>query len=365
MRTRRLAVFFTIAIAILLVPRIALACGCNPFAKTVLDAYKQADLVVIARMLSVEKATDPKPRYGGDINSATMVVEKFYKGNVTINQQLKFDQGDEVLGCSWSFYLEEVGERFLLYLFKPEKPSDPWYISTCNRSRGLESAKDDLLYLNNIEKHRGQTRVSGVVNSEGNLNMEGLKVRIRGSNRTYIAETDSDGVYEIYNLPPGRYVIEPKLPFGWKVDEFHLTSELRRADPHRPSNRVAFTLQPRKHFGVEMEIRLSNHVSGTIVDSHSKPLRWVCVALADVTDERHWCHDLTDKKGRFRINSVKAGKYILILNPENKLTQEMPFPRLYYPGVTEREKATTISVKHGQSLNNLNIVISDHTSVQE
>jgi hypothetical protein len=43
----------------------------------------------------------------------------------------------------------------------------------------------------------------------------------------------------------------------------------------------------------------------------------------------------------------------------------MPFPRLYYPGVMEREKATMLSVKHGQSLNNLNVVISERTPVQE
>jgi hypothetical protein len=114
-----------------------------------------------------------------------------------------------------------------------------------------------------------------------------------------------------------------------------------------------------------MDVRLSNYVRGTIVDSNSKPLRSVCVELADVTEERGWCHALTDKKGRFRINSVKAGNYFLILNQENKRTQEMPFPRLYYPGVMEREKATMLSVKHGQSLNNLNVVISERTPVQE
>ena len=168
LRTQRVRLFVTILTAFLLAPRIAIACGCKPFAQTALEVYEGADLVVIARMLSVEKASPPKRPYRGDISSATMVVEKVYKGDVTTNPQLKLDQGDEVLGCSWSFYAEEVGDRFLLYL-----------------------------------------------------------------------------------------------------------------------------------------------------------------------------------------------------NPENKPTKEMPFPRLYYPGVTEREKATTISIKHGQSLNNLNIIISERSPVQK
>ena len=35
----------------------------------------------------------------------------------------------------------------------------------------------------------------------------------------------------------------------------------------------------------------------------------------------------------------------------------MPFPKLYYPGVPEREKATPITVRHGESIKNLRVVI--------
>lgn len=361
MRTQRVVLLFTGIIFVLLMPRAAAACGCNPFQTTVLETYEAADLVVIARMLSVEKRIDPKPRFGGDVSGATMVVEKVYKGNVAVKDQLEFVQGDETLDCSWSFYPQQVSERYLLYLFKPRKPTDGWTIPTCYRSRQIEYAQDDLLYLNNMENHRGQTRVSGVVNSEHNLDMKGRKVRIIGRKKTYVTTTDEDGVYEIYGLPPGRYTIEPELPFGWKVDEFHLTREYTRVDMNRrPSNRASFTLQPRKHFGVEIELRLSNYVSGTIVDSRSKPLQWVCVSLVPVEDEGFIaCNDLTDSQGRFRVNSVRAGTYFLILNYENKPTQEMPFPRLYYPGVVDRDKASTLSVKHGESVKGLQIVISD------
>ena len=364
MKTRRLA---TIAFSLLL-PKIALACGCDPYARTGLQAYQDSDLVVIARMLSVENAIKPEPRVGGDISAATMVVEKVYKGNVQVGEQLRFAQGDEILGCTWSFYREEVGERFLLYLFTPEKPSDPLYIPTCNRSKGLDGAREDLLFLDHLEQHRGSTRVSGVLLADGDLDVSGRRIRISSRSKTYVTTTDKEGVYEIYNLPAGRYVIEPELPFGWKVDEFLATREPTRPYVHRrPSNRLAFRLQPRKHFSAVIELRLNNHVSGTVVDSKSQPLASVCVSLVPLKDQSLLaCNDFTDKKGRFQIDSVEAGSYLLIFNYENKLTREMPFPKLYYPGVSERKDASTIEVKHGRSLDGLNVAVTrDPTFVPE
>ena len=344
---------------VLAIPQVAVACGCYPIT-TALDSYERSDLVVIARLYSVEKATGSEHPFGSDISSATMVVEQVFKGDVKINDKLTFAQGHEVVGCRWSFEGRPLGERYLLYLFKPEKPSDPWYISTCNGSGNVELAKDDLLYLNNMEQRRGQTRISGRVSVEGDLNTEGRKIRISGGNKTYFATIDKDGVYELYDVPPGTYTLEPVLPFGWKVDEFLLTRPPTRANFYRrPSNRVVFTLRPHKHFGVHIRLALNNHISGRVYDSRSKPLSWVCVSLVPTNDQSFIaCNDLTDDHGRFRIDSVAAGTYFLIFNYEHKPARLANVPALYYPGVAEREKAKTITVKHGERVTGLKIVIN-------
>jgi hypothetical protein len=342
----------------LMMAQVVAACGCYPFT-AVLDDYEKADIVLMPRLLSLEKATNPKPRFGGEISGATMMVERVYKGDLKVDDKLTLSQGDETLGCSWSFDRRTVGERYLLYLDKPEGPSDPWYISICNGSKLLEFAKGDLLYLNNIDKRRGSTRIYGVINPDGDLDLEGRRIRIIGKSRTYFATIDKDGVYELYDVPAGRYVLEPELPFGWKVEEFRLTVPPKWLEPERPSDRVAFILRPRRHFGIDIELALSNHVSGTILDANSKPLKSVCVSLAPASDESFLaCNDFTDERGRFRINSVRAGQYVLILNYENKPTADMPFPKLYYPGVKERKKATTISVTHGENVTGLIAVLN-------
>jgi hypothetical protein len=59
----------------------------------VLDDYAQADLVIIARMKAVTKGAN---RFGANISHATMVVEKVFKGDVKIDEELTFENGDPV-----------------------------------------------------------------------------------------------------------------------------------------------------------------------------------------------------------------------------------------------------------------------------
>jgi hypothetical protein len=362
-RYRSLLVLTFFGVALLLFPNLVVACARAP-KPTVLQAYDESDVVVIARAISVEKLSDQseKPMIGTLVSSTAMQVEKVFKGNLRAGDKIVFGQGNGIR-CTWVFYEDDIGKEYLFYLNSPPKGEKLWFEYGLGRSHLLEHAADDLLYLKKMDKVRGRTRISGTLDEDGltGLSLEGQPIRIIGKNRTYVAKTDTNGVYELYDLPPGRYVLEPKLKFGWKVDEFFLTRPSTRLElmhRRRRSNRVTFTLRPRSHFGVDLRLELNNHVSGTIYDSNSKPMPWVCVSLVPFNDENLLaCNSLTDELGRFQINSVEAGTYIIILNYESKITTRMPFPKLYYPGVTEREKAKTITLKHGESVTNLKVVI--------
>src|SRR5258705_6790084 len=206
------------------------ACSCGP-RPTVLDSFEKADEVVIVKVLSVVKAEDTEEQHYVDgVTKATLIVERLFKGNLKVRDEIVFGQGGGA-DCIWTFDEESIGHQYLFYLTRPEKfsarrylPSkEPglWFAFGCGRSTGLAGATEDLLYLENMSKRRGQTRISGSIGGGfqyPDIDVEGKRIKIIGKDRTYEAKTDKDGIFEIYNLPPGKYFVEPKMAARWKND---------------------------------------------------------------------------------------------------------------------------------------------------
>jgi hypothetical protein len=242
---------FLTLIGSLLNARIANACSCFGAPPRVLGAYERASVVVIAWTASFKGAA-PGEGYEG-ISSIKMVVEKVFKGNLKAGDEMTFRasiktsvgalrsggnpgcfgldlgvllgalrQGHNV-DCIWGFE-ESFLQRFLLYLGPVDEDSGMWYVTACGRSRNLQVADDqidDLLYLNKLEEVRGKTRIAGTIQFLGgaDVSVEGRTIRILGGDKSYEAKTNKNGVYEIYDLPAGKYAIEPEVPTGWKLAE--------------------------------------------------------------------------------------------------------------------------------------------------
>src|SRR5262245_40230012 len=106
---RRSGFFFLVFVVATLVvcARPTLACSCGS-ARTVLEDFEWAGVVVIAQMISVEKsATAP-----GRISSTRMIVEKSFKGSLKPGDEMVFAQGGGA-DCIWMFSEESIGRRFL------------------------------------------------------------------------------------------------------------------------------------------------------------------------------------------------------------------------------------------------------------
>jgi hypothetical protein len=69
------------------------ACSCGN-RSTVLAAFDAADEVVIVRGVSIEKAEDAEQkRYAHGVRSATMIVERVFKGKLKVRDEIVFGQG--------------------------------------------------------------------------------------------------------------------------------------------------------------------------------------------------------------------------------------------------------------------------------
>lgn len=229
---------------------VASACSCAGRG-TVLDAYAGASRVVVVRAVSVEKA-EPGAGYEG-IASTKMIVEKVFKGDLKVGDELTVGQGSNV-DCIVGFY-QPVGQQFLFYLGPREKNSKALYIGSCGRSRGVRDAEDttdDLLYLNKLETMSGKTRISGTIQfvNGPDVGVEGRAIRIIGSDKSYEVRTNKDGVYEIYGLPAGNYRIEPETPAGWELaeaDPLQLLSRVLGPDPGRSPKQITVSLGDKGH----------------------------------------------------------------------------------------------------------------------
>ena len=234
--------------AIFLLPGVAFACSCAPKG-TVLDSYDPSEVVIIARVLSVDRMKE-------DVRSTKIVVEKVYKGKMQTGDELILAQGDGA-NCIMTFSEQDIGSRLLFYLNTPPRDSKFWAAFICGRSGPVKSATEDLLYLDNLDQVRGKTRVSGKYRplvGLGRLDVANRTIKIVGQGQTYETKTDENGTFEIYDLPPGDYRLEPEIPAGWRISVnslWHSSS----ASPKQSSERhVGFTLPPQKHASIDLAL---------------------------------------------------------------------------------------------------------------
>lgn len=353
----------------------ACSCAARP---TVLDSFKSSELVVAAKLVSVEKVREKEGKYDiGYIKSATMVVEKVYKGKVKAGDELIFAQGGGS-DCIWTFDEDWIGEKFLFYVDKPskghpifdeeDKDAKPMYYAvTCGRSNALEAANDDLLYLDNLDKLRGKTRISGKLDSwyRNSPNFAGRKVKIIGKDKTYETKTDKYGVYEIYGLPPGEYLIEPEIPKGWKVD-VGMLDYMNRYDlfysekTNKSNNQFPVVLEKEGHAALDLLFVIDSTIRGKVISPVGKPISGVCIRAVSTElaeGDYRGRFECTDENGVYKIEELSPGNYFLVVNDDGKASSKEPFGTLFYPGVSERKKAGVVAIEAGKFLNDIDIQI--------
>ena len=347
--------------------RTADACSCGG-SSTVLDAYNFADVVVLVNAQSVEKVgpekTAPKGRmsngenYVDGVKSTTMRVEQVFKGTLKVGAEMVFAQGGGA-DCVWTFDEDDIGKKFLFYL-KRFKDSSVWIVGTCGRSKRVEHAGDDLLYLKNLDQVRDKTRISGTLGFryESDESLAGRKVRIVGTGRTHELKTDENGVYEIYDLPAGRYFVEPEIPKGWKVAKFWVgySPSIDRDAKDGSLQKIPIILEAKKHAELDIMFEIDNIIRGHIYDPLGQPMRGVCVHLVPSDGTAGpYLGDCTEVDGAFQIGEIPPGGYVIVLNKDGKITSSEPFGTFYYPKVTKREEATVFNIGLGDIVENLEI----------
>lgn len=130
--------------------------------------------------------------------------------------------------CDWQFEESDKKTEYLFYLDSLGKAGQ-YKIRSCSRSGSIQSSADDLSWLNGLPKSKGRTRFSGVLSHYEDVMKYGLprftfvdylvgtKITISDDKQTFTASTDKNGMFEFWDIPPGKYKVDPGFPKNYII----------------------------------------------------------------------------------------------------------------------------------------------------
>lgn len=344
-----LSIAFVLA-ALLLPAETVRACSCPSDSPAPVDrGFRYARDIAIFKLLRRERDPDAKG-YEAKVERPVFSVQKVYKGDLTPGRTMVFAEGD----CDLGFDGYPPGTEFLFYLGSRSVDEKYWRVSFCTRSGTVGRSAGDLMYIENIDNLRGKTRLSGDVWQafegaiEGDrLGLEMLKgwpVVISGNGKAFHLMTDNYGVYEIYDLEPGRYRITSPEIRGY---DFYKANDL----PY-----IEVDIEGTWHTEQNIAYTIKNAVRGRLFDAKGSPLWNVELELVPTKGEvlkRFYGKTRTDKDGYFEFRSRAAGRYLIFVHDMVPETNQSLPSGFFYPGTLLREKASPITIEAGQVIKDL------------
>lgn len=346
---------FVLTFCILFSSNSVKACSC--FTPTdALWAFDESENVGIFQIQTVEKYAEGEKGYGyNGYKQATLKVQKVFKGKIKVGDTFTFRQGGNG-NCVMVFDGNLVGKEMLLYVGKKPNKNELWEIFVCSRSQFKESASADLYYLDNIKKYQGKTRVSGTLSKrirpsfkgeKGSFEfLSGININISGEGKNINLKTDKNGVYEIYDLPTGKYIITPDKINGFKFSDSRFSEEIE--------------LEEEDHKGVDFDFEVDNKISGIVFDTNGTPLTKACLEMFPVQGDKPKSYDLygcVDENGFFEFDEIPPGNYIISIKIESEKPDKKETKIIYYPNALKREDDAQITVGAGTFFENFNIKV--------
>ena len=167
--------------------------------------------------------------------------------------------------------------------------------------------------------------------------------------------TETDGNYELKDVPPGNYMIGVTAAGYVTGKENQILENLRHVNVVGTSkiNPIDFALLP------------GGVIKGTVTDGDGKPIGRVPItivaeALSNDSGQPGYGRDLrTDDQGTFRISGIPAGRYRVAAGYRPVTTATMfgriGYRRIFYPNALDESQASWIDVGVGSEIADVNI----------
>jgi hypothetical protein len=258
-----------------------------------------------------------------------------------------------ISSCDYDFTL---GRQYIIYA---HKTADGRYTtSACSGTKPLQAASEDLDYIAGLSGAEPTGRVYGridrmVVDSAKpdlyqTVPASGVTVALTSTSSRLTATTDSEGKLDV-RVPPGNYTIAPVVP-----ETVRVYGNLSPASvPARGCAPVYFSLIA------------NGRIEGRVVRADGTPASdaSVDVVPADlppgepppnstVSPSRH-----TDKDGRFSIDAILPGRYVIAVNVRFGPRLSAPYLTTYFPHGA-RQDARIVEIGEGERKTGFRILVN-------
>lgn len=263
-----------------------------------------------------------------------------------IDQSFRGVKGNEVevrtgLGGGDCGYAFQLGGRYLVYAYMD---GDKLATGICSRTRLVSEATDDLAYFQGLATAKPGGTISGDVKrldrtatfEERLRPVPGVKIIVEGPKRVETI-TDVKGTYKVSGLAPATYKVRVELPEGLST--------------HNPEDEAK--VFDRGCAQVSFWVESDTRITGRVFDAQGQPAADVLMELVPSEGQKSNSptYVRTDKEGRYEMKMLQPGRYLFGVRIYGSAgATYVPYPRTYYPGVSEADRATVINVADGQRI---------------
>lgn len=211
---------------------------------------------------------------------------------------------------------------------------------------------------------RGQVTAGGTGAAVRRAQVRAMSMEARGGG---VTNTDNNGLFEIKDLPAGRYTIMVTKG-GFAQAQF---GQRRPGDMGTPVVLAEGQIAEKVNFVLSR----GGVISGTVVDDGGDPISGTQVAAMRyqfmggtrrlVPAGAEGGTDRTDDRGGFRLYGLPPGDYYLTASNRNNTfmmagvsnTEQDGFAPTYYPGTPNLNEATRLTIKAGQEMSGANFAL--------
>src|SRR3984957_8607751 len=262
------------------------------------------------------------------------------------------DDGD----CGYNF---KKGDQYIV--FTQQETEGRLFATICNGTRRAADGRALLPQLRAMRNHDRVASVFGLLHradppllaptDDPDDPLPNIKLKLRSRDDRFATSTGPDGVYSFYDVHAGEYQYTADLPARFEFTQKTLKGGL-----------PPFRIPSGACYEYNVSALPTGKIRGGVLGPNGKPLQLASVELyrADRYDNSKpglWAFQ--GDNGKFEFDHIGQGEYILVFNRMNRQDPNSPFPRSFYPGVTDQSETKIIRMKDGEQLLNANIKLQD------